>query len=1044
MLRRVGRISKETMTIIIRTIETIIAFIIVAGGLAFWRLYTEPVEMKDMLPELAARIIPAESGLSIQAESVVLSAEVRDEGLIHISIRDLTMTRGDGIVAVRLPNVEMSYGIWHILTLDYTPDNLSIKDPFLQLIVGENGRIYIRDDGTASVDDSAAMIDEKTVSPEKQLAAVDAFLRYILSFNSMSLKDARIVIDDRQKGEKLSIPSLDLDLERQFGFNHALKGAAVVLVDKDLMNITAEAQLNRLTRRMSFEVGFSDVVLKKLGRVIPVLAEADLTVQGHINGLFDFSQNSRDALDCLEEGAFQIKVEKPGRLILPAPLTNTYPVQSATINGAVGRNAAQIKIARSEAALTGGPTAGIEVDIKGLNDFWKTGNLDRIKTVLKASISALPIEQVPAVWPSALGPDAHAWVKANLTEGRVLHADFTLYFTGGELVDLFGKVPVEGVRVRYLDEMTPVESVGGTVLLYPDKVTIAADKGHIGDLQLINADINLTELQDDISNAHIVLKARGPVQDGMRLIAMKPLEFPQAFGLNPDRTGGYATVSVDVRFPLIEALTQKQVKADVSADIVDGVFATPVSGMTLKNGKLALHVTNNELVLTGTGQIGAVPMTLKWTEFFEAVTETAVQSRYDIEGAATAAQIASFWPQAEQYISGTAAGTAMIEKSVNGQMKGHIRADLNQAGIKIYPISVFKPAGVPAMIDIMADIGKDASAGSATVHLTGTADKEGTSPLRIRGKGSWGNGYKIVLEEVTGPGTAVSGEINLDNGQQFSLKLKGSSLNLSGLHEMSDTVAEETEQGSIPNVQQTPPAVTFDVDLDSLILSAGKPLRQVRIKGARQGYFWRDLAINAEGATSFSLIFNPETRSVVAGTRDLGDFLERLGVSQRFTGGALSLKASQPATGGFVGSVDVSDFSLKDPGFLIQAVTILGIVDAIRGKELSFKKAEIPFELTPHLTLYLKDGYAYGTTLGLTFKGRIRPDALDLVGSVIPAYAINSLPGKIPLIGRLFTDGTGGGLMGVKYELKGAPANPSVHFNALGSIAPGIFGNLFH
>lgn len=1054
MLRRAGRFSKGTLKVIIRTVETVIAFVIVVGGLAFWRLYTEPIEMKDMLPELADRIIPAESGLGIQAESVVLSAELRDEGLIHISIRNLTITRGDGVVAVRLPNVEISYGLWHIVTLNYMPDNLSIRNPFLQLIIGKDGRIYVRND------DSSAELSEYQMEPaesenqigldttvirERQLAAIHSFLRYLLSFNVMSLNDASVVIDDRQKGEKLSIPNLDLVLERQFGFNHALKAKAVLLVDTDLMNISVEAQLNRLTRRMSFEIDFDDVVLKKLGRVFSVLHEADLVVKGHLNGLFDFSDDNRDILSCWQEGAFQIKVEKPGQLILPAPLTNVYPIQSAVVNGAIGEGIGQIKIARSKAVLSGGPSADIEVDVTGIDDFWKTGELSKVKTTLMATVSELPIEQVPSVWPASLGPDAHAWVQSNLTHGRVVQADFKLFFAGSDLVDLFGKVPVEGVRVRYLDDMTPVDQVGGTVLLYPDKVSITANKGFIGDLQLVKADIDLTELNDDISKAHIVIQARGPVQDGMRLIAMKPLEFPQVFGLNPEQTGGYATVSVDLKFPLIETLTQKQVQADVTADIVDGVFATPIRGMTLKNGKLKLNVTNKKLTLSGNGNIGSIPLTLKWSEFFDAVKKSDLQSVYDITASVSAEQIGAFWTEANQFLSGHIQGTAVIEKLVSGHMRGRVRADLNQSGIKIHPVSIDKPIGVPAILEITGDIGESALSGNLNIHLTGTADKLGLNPLKFLGRASWGDGFRVVVDRFQSVGTDISGEIQMNPGALFSVKLKGASLNLSGLYDMPEANSQENkeESGYIPNVQQIPPEIILDIYLDSLILNQNKPFGSVRVNGQRKGYFWQSLAVNAEAAVPFSLLFNPVTRSVGAETDDLGDFLERLGVSRRFEGGKLSLQADQPATGGFVGTISATDFSLKDPGFLVQAVTILGIVDAIRGKELSFSKANVPFELTPHLTLYLKEGYAYGTTLGLTFKGRIRSDAVDLVGSVIPAYALNSLPGKIPLIGRLFTDGDGGGLMGVKYEVKGEPAKPSVHFNALGSIAPGIFGNFF-
>ena len=94
-------------------------------------------------------------------------------------------------------------------------------------------------------------------------------------------------------------------------------------------------------------------------------------------------------------------------------------------------------------------------------------------------------------------------------------------------------------------------------------------------------------------------------------------------------------------------------------------------------------------------------------------------------------------------------------------------------------------------------------------------------------------------------------------------------------------------------------------------------------------------------------------------------------------------------------------------------------------------------------TLFIKDGVTYGTVLGITFSGRASLSSLDISGSVIPAYIINSLPGRIPLIGHLFKDSEGGGLVGVKYTLTGTSGNPRVSFHPLSSIAPGILGRFF-
>ena len=107
---------------------------------------------------------------------------------------------------------------------------------------------------------------------------------------------------------------------------------------------------------------------------------------------------------------------------------------------------------------------------------------------------------------------------------------------------------------------------------------------------------------------------------------------------------------------------------------------------------------------------------------------------------------------------------------------------------------------------------------------------------------------------------------------------------------------------------------------------------------------------------------------------------------------------------------------------------------------MEFTEGEIPLELTPQQSLFIKGGYIAGRNLGITFEGRLSTQKVALSGSVIPAYAINSLPGKIPVIGALFRDSNKGGIFGVKYDVTGTPANRTISFHPLSSVAPGILG----
>ena len=71
-------------------------------------------------------------------------------------------------------------------------------------------------------------------------------------------------------------------------------------------------------------------------------------------------------------------------------------------------------------------------------------------------------------------------------------------------------------------------------------------------------------------------------------------------------------------------------------------------------------------------------------------------------------------------------------------------------------------------------------------------------------------------------------------------------------------------------------------------------------------------------------------------------------------------------------------------------------------------------------------------------------DILDLEGTMVPAYALNSVFGHIPLLGEIFTGGEkGGGVFAATFRMTGPIEEPVVSVNPLSALAPGILRNVF-
>ena len=591
MAKFLWKMSKKTVRLFLRGIEITVALIIVLLGLFFWRLSVSPMNVDFLVPQLKEHFVPKDLPVNIDVNSIVLRAEVRDEGILHLQIKDLSVLREDGSVITDLPDIELSYGLWRILSLNYMPDALVLKDAFLQAVLDEEGNLYLQSKDTDR--------ERSEETPPIKVSDFNGFIGYLMQFHRLALENAQVLIDDKRQDKQFSVPRLNLLLENDGSDEHVLSVNAEVMAQNQTFNLALQAVFNGKTRQMPFELTFDSLNVSSLRRLIPVLQDAKINIKGGFYGTLDLKNSDKNIRNIISELSFKIINERPGTVNLPAPLTNEYKVDGMLIQGAFAPHLEALKIDKSS-LKTGQVQASLEVDITGIGAFLDTQELSHIKTVFKSVVKNVKTEQVPDLWPSALGSDAHAWVKQNLSNGGLKTADFTLYFDGAELVDLFGDIKASGVSVDYLAPMPVVHNVSATVHLYPDKVDIFATSGDLGTIKLKKADLHFTDLQDDISNANMIIEAEGPVKEVMQLIDSKPLEFAGAFGINPAATGGKGTVKTTLNFPLISSLDINQVKVDVSAEIQEGIFPTPIDGENISNGTFDLSVNNNRLELNGT------------------------------------------------------------------------------------------------------------------------------------------------------------------------------------------------------------------------------------------------------------------------------------------------------------------------------------------------------------------------------------------------------------------------------------------------------------
>ena len=260
-MKKRKKIFSKSMKVIFRFVEMVLAFIIVVGGITLTRLYTHPIEIKEYLPTLEKYILPDNSGLSLKAESLTLSAAFKENGILHINIKEMQVLHSNGDSAIQLPSVTLSYDLWQILKLNYIPNNISVSDASLYVTITKEGAFYLYGDKKTENQETLQKNKIPVVIDKDGPTPIRTIIRHILSFDAVSLENCDLNIQDNEKNETLNLTKTNILLEKQDKVNYALKVKSILNIQNHLTKLELHAQMNRFSRKMSFDIEFDKLYL---------------------------------------------------------------------------------------------------------------------------------------------------------------------------------------------------------------------------------------------------------------------------------------------------------------------------------------------------------------------------------------------------------------------------------------------------------------------------------------------------------------------------------------------------------------------------------------------------------------------------------------------------------------------------------------------------------------------------------------------------------------------------------------------------------------
>ena len=152
---------------------------------------------------------------------------------------------------------------------------------------------------------------------------------------------------------------------------------------------------------------------------------------------------------------------------------------------------------------------------------------------------------------------------------------------------------------------------------------------------------------------------------------------------------------------------------------------------------------------------------------------------------------------------------------------------------------------------------------------------------------------------------------------------------------------------------------------------------------------------------------------------------------RRMRGGVVTLDVVPGETSS--GTVRVQNFQVSgDQQLAMVASTRPGEKRAPAAGTMTFTRMDSKFRLGGGRVM-IDDFEVYGNELGATLGGEINymQNKVGISGTFVPAYALNNLFGKVPLLGPILGGGSDGGLVGITFAIDGPWTAPQMRVNPL-------------
>lgn len=1008
---------------------------LVSLALIFARIAYSPVPVEFMAPHIIAPFEAAFPGDQLTFEGPYLGWSW-DAFAFEFTLRGLAVTRGGEAVA-SVPEIAVAFAPAGLVRGSFMPSRIGLRRA--QMTVPWSSQTFAENVRTAFADDAPEDEFEKPAILRfvEQLLQGEGEQSRLRTLRRVTIEEATITLVDRDSGVTWLLPDSRLELARAGGG---------ILLNGDFRLQTAGHTLTVRMRTSRTRAGLTRTDLDLQG-----LNPAALARQVNLGGIFTIAdmplfgtftilQNAQGGVNTLimdigggEGTLFYAPLQ-------PAPMR--FEVFSLKAEADLPNNVARIEnlyLSVDDASIQGDGLLEFFEDARhpGLEMFISGDNME-IATLLK-------------FWPG--GEDAgggRRWLGENAPRGVLRNIAAEIDFEP----DTWGQKPFpesafrvtlefEDGEIHYLRPMPPLTGAAGTLRLDGNSLEARLSGGEVDGLSAAGLRFTVDDLTTPKQQmGHAVFRIEGQLPHILSLLDHEPLSVLSEHGLNPADYFGEVEAEVELHVPLVKGTEEDDITYRAEAKISAAAVPSLMSGGGLSGGELTAEVTPAGIAATGRADLRGAPFDFHWTQDFTAEREDAFTTRVELSGELADEHLHRFGLPDDLSMNGFAEVYLSLQ-GVAGELKeGQGTADFSKTSVSAPRMNWHKNVGTRA---------------DASFNLVWTPEELHVRNVKVRGRNFTFDGgfvFDRLTELMKRADVPVyitekddlNASARLRTDGVLDVVVQAKTLDVAPFLANMFEQAPAGEQSFAPNMKLTLRArEAYGMN--------GVVFRNLSIDADQRQDYWVRAnvlgALDTTGVFQLALDYDRQGRHLRIESDNAGRTALGTNVFRNAQGGRLTLTADlnvfeQPLEA--EGMLTVEDFRMVKSTALIQALAEdekSGLDEMIRAEGVTFRELEMPFRLRNRI-FDLSDGRASGPSFGFTMEGQVDQtfERMNLNGVVVPAYTLNTLIGKIPIIGPLITGGQGQGLISINYRITGTRDNPRVQINPMSAVTPGILRKL--